>query len=299
MPTHFRFASFWFVLLVMIGAGLLVWSSTSPTHKSEPPRGDTAPLWIARAPGKDQLLRPIRRFTSSQQSGVAFEALFSALDNLLGRLESPMRVMGEGRLLRTLANGQLFDSRILLDLRVVDSDGEFTLQTSHTDGTQANFRGTLHAHRLVELHAGDGTRPLAAGLDSPAFQRLPIALGDLHIDDLHGVLGALTLGDIEVVGELATVGSLPLVAVDCRFPASTNSTSDYSTHGASAIVYLDRAHFVVRAVRVFDSADRQVREYSGFTYGDPNRMETLRTLHVRALASESETTFFVEKLDVT
>jgi hypothetical protein len=309
-----RLAPALFVGLIALGAAL--WLASSGRRPGGTPDAAPAPkpvpLWVERASARDSFTRHLRPLTADDLDADTSARVLAALDRLLGRAEEPLELAAAGRMLRTLADGSYYDARFDLTLDHDRGDGGFVLAVTRPNADRSVLRGRFEDFALAALETDPGAGECAAGpglpesFSDPDLQRrVPVTLGDVALGDVQGLLGALFVGDLEVLGELAPGGSVPQLVVDCRFPAgggeataAADPGADYSTRGASALLYLDREHLGLLQARVFDAGGRQVRTYTGLIYSDPARPETLKAFHVRSAAGDTETAVVLDRLEL-
>lgn len=309
-----------FIGVAVLGAALLLWpgSEMEGDRLQDDVRSLTPPPgWVHRAPLKEDFVRriePVQRTggggSSSDEAPTGAATLLEGLETILETLERPAEIEAAGRMQRTLAGGQVFDTTLDLDLRSAggEGDGRFDLTIHHSPGSWSRYRGTIRSRLLTDLETvavhgpGAPTFPEAEG-DRELAERVPLALGDVHLGDLDGVAGALALGDLDLVGELRSPGAEPLFVFDLRFPhrSTTGEVSEYSTRGETALVHVGVDDHRPRALRVFDRGDRLVRTYSDFTFADTDGTEwpKLRSFRVDSVASRSHTSVTIDRSELT
>lgn len=309
-----------FVGIAVLGALLLLWPQ--PVSQGErlttSRRGETrAPLWADHAPRKEEytrVLHPAPPATAGESRGETATSgtkeLLEELERLLMAFEQPTRVHATGRMQRTLGSGRWFETSIELDLSSAGppGDGHFDLTVHHSPSAWSRYRGTIRERRAVDLrpvavHGRDAPRFPAEAVGGELDKRVPLALGDLHLSDLDGLVGALVLGDLDLVGELRDPGAEPLLVVDLRFPDRPGpaEVSEFSTRGETALVHVGALDRRPRTLRVFDRGGRLVRTYSDFTFSasGESRGPAVRSFRVDSIASRSHTVVTIDRFELT
>lgn len=301
-----------------------------------------APFWVGSARTRaDHLLHLDKHSTlaerrAAEEGGTVERRLLDTLDHLLDTFTlAGGRARIEARLLRTLPSGLFFDSLLELSIRTEAENGdanneidpanlvaELELRITHANNGAASsespnvvtetYGGRLEGHHVRELRSHDGPSPM--GFDQRELHpNLPLSLGDLPLADLLGLRAALLDGNVDDLGELALGRSQFLRVIEIRFPPyllddERPPETDYTTRGASALLYIDAQRMQPRALRIFDRAGRLVRIYDHLVYAEPRSTEPrhddlselrLQSIQVQSVTDGSYSTFLLGSLDTS
>ena len=221
------------------------------------------------------------------------------------------RINAQGTLVRALRTGHVFASRITLSYERSAEHEEASLVVVRRDADPVTFSVTLEDGQLASIGAepgvSEGSRdvlaiPVDVAQALAGGQLPPIGIGDLILQDLVILSNALREADGSLLGVLDGLGADPQLVIETPpssddGPAGDGASSDPNL-AASALVYLEPASFKLKAVRVFNRADRLVRVYADFVYPDAADQPGAAGFQVRSIVTGSHSVFRLDHLEL-
>jgi hypothetical protein len=203
----------------------------------------------------------------------------------------PLRV----RMIRSLNSGHEFDSEIVLTCRAVETGQDLELNV--TRGGQEPFRLRLQVRAGVIAAIQQAVASPSTWQPWTGARDLPLALGDLQVDEVLELCRAFAAGEFTPLGYLDGMGARPQLVLETKLAPRQRTSPESGEHidtpaaGERALAYVDSATCDLRGVRVLDAKGYVVRVYENMVWEMSGSRPRLSELQVTSMPSSSHTVF--------
>jgi hypothetical protein len=275
-------------------------SGGSYTHDVAGTSAQNVQDWMASARSKSEFLSNI---LSSSHEGVipAFDPN-GAKGILRKKLEAIRFLQTKFSMLRTLQNGQEFESQVTVRFNMSNDAGQLELIAHRSESDSVVF--------AVEFQ-DDEVKTLQGLVVEFTKQSIPLGIGDLPVHDLFVFTQFSAQSNIEIVGIDGTTESMGFLvfdielyaskidSIDSRRTASENESNSLrgpvAIQAASALVWVEPNKLRLSSIRVFNELNKVVRVYDNFLFDDDSKPKAFR---VTSIPTKSQTEFSFSELKV-
>lgn len=283
---------FLLVATTLVGAGLLAIAGVLQQREAQRAAAPLPePAWRSADRSAAFLRNQLRPFAAADSAALARVAGHLHGCRFLDPATDPIHF----HMTRALNSGHEFEAEVVLARRALPEGQQLELRVRRGNGAALHLRVGLQDGAIVAVE--QATDSAATWRPWTGRQDLPLALGDLQLDEVLELGRAFDRGALVPVGRLEGLGSQPQFVLEASLDTtavlsgSPAGSTPSPAVGAAALVYVDAQTGQVRSVRILDAKGYVVRVYEDLVWDPSGPQPFLAALQVTSIAGSSRTLF--------